>query len=52
MAMEKHVALSSSATVQTDIRALVQRELIGMRDSSMTIIEPFFAVWIRALARR
>ncbi len=42
--------LPSSATVQTAIRALEQRELIGMRGGSVTIIEPFFAEWIRALS--
>lgn len=43
--------LPSSATVQTAVRALQQRELVGMRAGSMTIIEPFFAAWIRALSR-
>ena len=41
--------LPSAATVQTAIRALTQRELIGAHDGELQVVEPFFAEWIRAL---
>lgn len=43
--------LPSAATVQSALRALEQRELIGQRaDRSHTLIEPFLAEWLRALS--
>ena len=42
--------LPSSATVQTAIRALEQRELIGSRDGNLQVVEPFLARWIRELS--
>ena len=42
--------LPSAATVQTALRALEQRELIGQgADRSFRVTEPFLAEWIRAL---
>jgi hypothetical protein len=42
--------LPTAATVQTALRALEQRELIGLApDRSHRIVEPFLAEWIRAL---
>jgi hypothetical protein len=42
--------LPTAATVQTALRALEQRELIGLGpDRSHRIVEPFLAEWIRAL---
>ena len=42
--------LPTAATIQTAIKALERRELIGMRDGAMRVVEPFFAEWIRRLA--
>jgi hypothetical protein len=43
--------LPTAATVQTAMRALEQRELIGQgSDRSYRIAEPFLAEWIRALS--
>jgi len=42
--------LPSSATVQTALRALEQRELVGrLTDGSHAVAEPFLAQWVRRL---
>ena len=45
--------LPTAATVQTAMKALEQRELVGQAaDGSHLIVEPFLAEWIRGLADR
>ena len=41
--------LPSVATVQSALRALIERELVAKPDGSQGISEPFFAEWILAL---